>query len=223
MVQNSKWEILKKLKAAPTSDLGPRPDVPPLNELSLNKEEMIDKFTDCLTTIGGVVHRVKDSEGFFAKLVDISKSEGLTRFITSNDEIISKLNLQTWAEKNQLEIFAPIDFASRDEFQDVVFDKADAGITGADYAVAESGTLCLVHDKNQPRLVSLAPITHIAIVPVERLVPTYENATDDIFARTDREFSHLTFITGPSQTGDIQGVLTKGMHGPKTLIVILVG
>jgi len=223
MRKTARDEILGKLRAAPERDISPRPTVPPLRELSWDRERMIEKFTENLSALTGVVHRVRDYDEALDKLAEIAESEGLTKVIVSEDEIIAPLGLPEWGKKHNIEVLTPKDFRDRDEFKRAVFDKAQAGITGADYAVAETGTLCLIHYSDQPRLVSLAPTMHIAIVPVERLRPVYERATDKIFSGKGAAPSQVTLITGPSMTGDIQGMLFTGMHGPRTVIVILVG
>ena len=223
MGRDTREEILQKLKAAPEKEIVPRPTVPPLNELSWDEEEMIRRFTEILTEQTGVVHRVKDYSEALLKLAETLEAENITKVMASTDDIITLLDLPSWGEANGVEILFPTAFKDRDSFKHAVFEEVQAGITGADYAIAESGTLILAHDKKQARLVSLAPITHIAVVPVERLRPVYESATDRIFGEGGEVPSQVSFITGPSMTGDIQGILFKGMHGPKKIFVILVG
>ena len=104
-----------------------------------------------------------------------------------------------------------------------IFDEAEAGITGVDFAVAESGTLGLIQNKDQLRLISLGPIHHVAIVPLDRLVPVYENVTEFLYRKRENAPSHFTFITGPCMTADIQATPFKGMHGPRMLEIILIG
>jgi L-lactate dehydrogenase complex protein LldG len=58
---------------------------------------------------------------------------------------------------------------------------------------------------------------------VDRFVPIYENAIEKVFENKDAVPSQFTFITGPSMTADIQATPFKGMHGPRRLIVILIG
>lgn len=100
------------------------------------------------------------------------------------------------------------------------------GITGADAAVAESGTLLLVHGPQRGRLPSLLPPMHIALVPAERLVRTLPDAfaqlTAEFGAGLFRDRSNLTLITGPSRTADIELSLTLGVHGPRELHVIII-
>lgn len=223
MSKTVKDEILDKLKAAPQKEPPPRPIMPPLNELALNKEEMVEKLVETLTLVGCSVHRVRDSEEALEKLTEIARAEGLTKILASEDDVVSPLDLPEWGKKSNVKVFTAKDCRDREEFKRVAFEEAQAGVTGVDFAVAESGTLCLIHDEKQPRLVSLAPIRHIAVVPVDRIRPVYESVTDELFAAGRKAPSHLTFISGPSMTGDIQATLFRGMHGPKTVTVILVG
>ena len=223
MSKESREQILRKLKAAPKKEVAPRPSVPPLNELSWDEEEMIRRFTENLTEQTGVVYRVKDYAEAADKLAEIANAEKITKVIVSTDDVATSMDLPSWGMENGIEVLQPQAFEDRDSFKHAAFEEAQAGITGVDYAIAETGTLVLAHDKNQPRLVSLAPIIHIAIVPVGRLRLVYESATDKIFGDDNRPPGQVTFTTGPSMTADIQGVPFKGMHGPKKLFVILVG
>jgi L-lactate dehydrogenase complex protein LldG len=131
--------------------------------------------------------------------------------------------LPTWGRENGIKVLNFRGFEDRRQFINAVFDEAEAGITGVDFAVAESGTLCLIHSKYQPRLISLAPIYHIAIVPLDRLVPVYENVTEILYRKKETTPAHFTFISGPSMTGDIKATPFKGMHGPRKLEIILIG
>ncbi len=223
MSKTVKGEILDKLKAAPEAQPPPRPIMPPLNELAWNKEEMIEKFVENLALLGCDVHQVRDSEEALETLTEIARAEGLTKVLVSEDDVIAPLDLPGWGKKSNIEVFTAKDCQDREDFKRVAFEEAQAGVTGVDFAVAESGTLCLIHDERQPRLVSLAPIRHIAVVPADRIRPVYESVTDELFAAGGKVPGHLTFISGPSMTGDIQATLFTGMHGPKTVTVILVG
>lgn len=223
MGQTAREEIIGKLRSAPKREAPLRQTVPPLKELSLTQEQLIEKFTENVLEQTGVVHRVKDRDEAIRTLTEIAESEHLKKVVVSTDDAIAPMELSVWGEDHNVEVFSSEDFDNREDFKHAVFEEADAGITGVDFAVAESGTLCLVHDKNQPRLVSLAPIMHIAILPVDRLYPVYESVIDELYSHKEDIPDHVTFITGPSMTGDIQGVPFKGMHGPKRLIVILIG
>ena len=95
---------------------------------------------------------------------------------------------------------------------------ADAGVTGVDAVLAETGTIVVSSGPGRSRLVPLLPPVHIALAPTSRL-------TTDLFswtaARGGAMPSSLTLISGPSKTADIEQTMAIGVHGPKRLIVIL--
>ena len=96
----------------------------------------------------------------------------------------------------------------------------DVGITTAQAAIAETGTLVLDSADECHRLVSLVPPVHIAIVDASRIVRTLGEALN--LLRDGKEISPaVTFITGPSRTADIELTLTIGVHGPQELYVIV--
>lgn len=223
MGSGAREEILGRLRKAPKSPVEPRPVMPPLRELSLDREEMIATFTEKLTAEEGVVYRVRDGGEAVARLTEIATEEKLNRVMVSTDEVAAPLDLPRWGEEHGIAVLTPDDFDTRDPFRDAVFDDVQAGITGADYAVAESGTLVIAHGARQPRLVSLAPILHIALIPATRMVAVYEQAVEKIYGGGGDIPSQVAFITGPSMTADIQGRPFKGMHGPRRLVVILIG
>jgi L-lactate dehydrogenase complex protein LldG len=223
MLQSARHEIMGKLKAAPKTQIPVRPLMPPQEEVLPGKEELINQFAEMFVAETGIFHRVANNNQALEKLTEIVKQEGLKSVMISSDAVVTSLDLPAWGKKINLKIMASGDFKGRDDFRDAVFDGAEAGITGVDFAVAESGTLGLIHDKDQPRLISLAPILHIALVPADRVFPLYEPVMESVFLKKDNRPSQFVFITGPSMTGDIQGHLFKGMHGPRRVIVILIG
>ena len=184
---------------------------------------MIKIFSKNLADETVIVHQAKDRREALEKLSQIAQEEGLKKVMITTDDVVASLDLAAWGKENNVQVMTPQDFASRDSFRDAVFLEADAGVTGADFAVAESGTLGLIHNKDQARLVSLAPILHIAIVPVERIVAVYEQVMEKVFGKKENLPSQFCFITGPSMTADIRGIPFKGMHGPRKVIVILLG
>ena len=101
-------------------------------------------------------------------------------------------------------------------------DKDLVGITGCFCAVAETGTLMLLSGEETFASAALLPETHIAIVPVSRVVRSIEDAF--ALAKTERgELPRATnFISGPSRTGDIEQTIVLGAHGPYRVHVILV-
>jgi iron-sulfur cluster protein len=107
-----------------------------------------------------------------------------------------------------------------------VFLEADAGISGANLAIAESGTLVLVSNEGNARLVTTLPPIHIALVTTEKFVATLEQATTLLKALIIgssglKMTSYVSFITGPSRTTDIEKELVTGVHGPEELHIVI--
>jgi len=99
--------------------------------------------------------------------------------------------------------------------------RVEVGITSADYALADTGTLVMIASPAEARLVSLVPPAHIAIVPAERVL----TGLDELFARHPLpagETSSMVLITGPSRTADIEQILVRGVHGPGEIHVVIV-
>lgn len=96
----------------------------------------------------------------------------------------------------------------------------DVGVSTAQAAIAETGTLMLDSEAEKHRLVSLVPPVHIAIVDAANICLTLGEALAD--AEHGREVSPtITLITGPSRTADIELTLAIGVHGPQELFVII--
>lgn len=97
----------------------------------------------------------------------------------------------------------------------------DVGISTAQAAIAETGTLVLDSAEERHRLVSLVPPVHIAVVNASSIVDTLGDA---LTLLQKKEISPaITFITGPSRTADIELTLAIGVHGPQELYVIVDG
>ncbi len=96
--------------------------------------------------------------------------------------------------------------------------QADVGITGAEWGIAETATLALGAGPRQPRLASLLPPVHLAILRADRIISDLHA----LFARVGALPSALTLITGPSRSADIGSVLVLGAHGPTEVTVLLI-
>jgi L-lactate utilization protein LutC len=99
---------------------------------------------------------------------------------------------------------------------------ADVGITSADYALADTGTLVLLSSPEEARMISLLPPVHIAIVPQERVLTGLDELLT-ILPDPGARSSSMVLITGPSRTADIEQILVRGVHGPGEIHVVVVG
>jgi L-lactate dehydrogenase complex protein LldG len=99
---------------------------------------------------------------------------------------------------------------------------ADVGITSADYALADTGSLVMLASPAEARLISLLPPMHIAVVPIGRVL----SGLDELFTirpSPAAQTSSMVLITGPSRTADIEQILVRGVHGPGEIHVVVVG
>lgn len=97
---------------------------------------------------------------------------------------------------------------------------ADIGITSADYALADTGTLVMLSSPAEARMISLLPPEHIAVVPRDRIL----TGLDELFSilpNPAEQSSSMVLITGPSRTADIEQILVRGVHGPGRITVMV--
>lgn len=102
-------------------------------------------------------------------------------------------------------------------------DADQVGITGCFCAIAETGTLMMVSAPNSPPTLSLLPETHVALVPVECVLPSIENGFFLLRQKYEAMPPAVNFISGPSRTADIEQTIVLGAHGPCRVHVILIG
>lgn len=96
-------------------------------------------------------------------------------------------------------------------------DRADVGVGRVDHAIRETGTLIEITTDDAFRLVSALPTTYIGVVDAGTIVDTLADSASLLraaFTENDRNCV-ASFISGPSRTGDIEMVLTLGVHGPE--------
>jgi len=96
----------------------------------------------------------------------------------------------------------------------------DVGITSADYALADTGSLVMLASPQEARMISLLPPAHIAVVPRDRIL----TGLDELFSLLPRPAdatSSMVLITGPSRTADIEQILVRGVHGPGNFTVVI--
>jgi L-lactate dehydrogenase complex protein LldG len=97
---------------------------------------------------------------------------------------------------------------------------AEAGVTGCDAAIAETGSIVVLSGEGKPRSASLLPPLYVAVVRRNDLRPSMA----DFFAERADAIAAArccTFITGPSRTADIELTLTVGVHGPGEVVVVV--
>jgi L-lactate dehydrogenase complex protein LldG len=111
--------------------------------------------------------------------------------------------------------------APLEQWKGELFDAIDAGVTGADAGIADTGTLLLRPGAHEPRTLSLVPAVHVAVLLASRLYASLPAVLRALSPHDDMP-SNLLLVSGPSKTADIQQTLAYGAHGPKELVIVLV-
>ena len=111
----------------------------------------------------------------------------------------------------------PVENFKRELFQEVA-----AGFTTTLGGLAETGGLLLAPGPREPRLLSLVPPVHLALLRTDRIFDTLFQAFRGL--GWDRlPPANALVISGPSKTADIEQTLAYGVHGPRRLVVVLAG
>lgn len=106
------------------------------------------------------------------------------------------------------------------------FLEAGIGISGANIAIAETGTVVIVSNEGNARLATSLPPVHICILTPEKIVETIEEASVILkvlprVSTGQKITSYVSFITGPSRTADIEKEIVLGAHGPEELHIVI--
>ncbi len=199
-----------------------------LARLETGRDARLEALAETAARRGWKVRRAPDTEEALGYLSSVMTQLGVKRAVRSTEDVFQQLAVDSILQRPGIEatIIAQNENRSRETLRQEMID-ADIGITGADYAVAETGSVVVLPRAGLSRLVSLAPPVHLALVRPQDVVDTL----DDVFLlrrldyyRNGRDMgSYLNFITGPSRTADIEQTLVVGVHGPKEVHMIILG
>lgn len=167
-------------------------------------DEAAERFRLEFEAVGGVFHRVARRGDVVAVLQDIARETGARTAAISDPLLVRQA---------AGEVFDIVENAGKTDLF-----AADAGITEAQFGIAETGTLVLCSGAERNRLASLVPPVHICIL---RLGHTRMVMSEILASAYPLKNAAITFITGASRTSDIELTLALGVHGPKKLYVIL--
>jgi len=176
---------------------------------------MFDKFKTRAESVGAEVRRFPTKNGALDFIIRFIQSEGIAdapqlRAVWYDCRYLNE------ADRRRLADEAPgLGFEVTRE----TAAEAKIGITGMDWALADTGTLADDSTSAEQRLASSLPNIHVALVETGCILPDMRSLLTKI---TPGNSGYLSLITGPSRTADIERVLTIGVHGPERLIIIFV-
>jgi L-lactate dehydrogenase complex protein LldG len=177
------------------------------------------RFRDEFAAAGGHPHLVADRDAARSLLVDLLRARSIRRVFAGQDNVLAALGV---GESLRAEGFEVVLAGTPEaERRETIF-QAEAGVSGVDYLIAETGSVILASRPEQPRALSLLPPLHVAIAERAQLLPDLF----DLFAVRGTNQQEvpacLSIVTGPSKTGDIELRLVTGVHGPGEIHVILI-
>lgn len=188
-----------------------------------NPAALVEQFSAEVTALKGDVFRAADPAAALAKIAELMAQHRATEFFAWDDALLPVPNLRAqMAERGFLvrEMAVSPEAAVRRELLLGASD-VTVGISGAQAAIADTGTLVVPAGAGKGRLASLMPPVHIALIRVADLYPSLM-AFIAANPSAARDTANLNFISGPSRTADIEQTLTLGVHGPKFVHVILI-
>jgi len=213
--------ILAKLKAAAPASPGDLPDVAGWYAGHRPVESAADKakrFRHFIELAHAEVHAVTAGT-WLGTLREVLRTRQLDKLLVAEgtphgDAVLDELPRQG--------VECPVYDMAIEAWKSEMFNATPASLTTARAAIAETGTLILWPDADEPRLMSLVPPVHIVLLDATKIYNTFFEAMT-AEGWKDGLPTNALLISGPSKTADIQQTLAYGAHGPKELIVLLIG
>ncbi|MCH7581214.1 MAG: LUD domain-containing protein [Acidobacteria bacterium] len=185
----------------------------------LEDEDLQTLFRERAQDVDAVVHGPVGRHGVPRAVAGIAAGHQCRSFMAWEDLPASGVaSALTAAGLTRVEGEVPVE--TRMEHQ-LGYRDLDLGVTGATAGLAESGSVVLEHRPGRPRMASLVPEVHVALLDLilmERTLVHWAHKFPESVANT----ANLVVITGPSRTGDIEQKLTLGVHGPKHVHIVLI-
>ena len=209
----SRENVLHKVRTALGRSAGQPVEDPPPPRLHLPDvpvEARIASFFKCIETLAGKTCLAPSPAEVGAYVERVLAGR---KAIASNAQILRSCGVTALAG-------VETGFARAEDVR-ALASSAACGITGADYALADTGTLVMLSSPQEARLISLLPPVHIAVVERARLLTGLDELLT-VLPRPAEQTSSMVLITGPSRTADIEQILVRGVHGPGEIHVVVV-
>jgi L-lactate dehydrogenase complex protein LldG len=189
-------------------------------------ETLVTKFRKELDALAGYTYLVESVDEAAAQIADLAQREGTTRLLGWEAAAFDALGVAGLIDRlsaRGLSLVSQQVPFSGDARRDCLaeLDPLPLGLTGADAGLAESGSIVLSSGPGRGRLASLLVPIHIAVLRRDRMVFALSDLLRLRPELAAMPGSNLVCITGPSRTADIEMTLSRGVHGPREIHVIL--
>ncbi|WP_029006703.1 LutC/YkgG family protein [Azospirillum halopraeferens] len=215
MMPDARTAILARLRAAPR---GAAPELPPWTPPVYAPEDRLTRFRTMMEAWRGEVHEV-DSATWPDRLRSILHNKGVRTVLHAPATEHGRRLAGAWAGQAEAPRLLAYD-RPVEAMKDDLVHEADAAVTGTLGGIAETGSLILWPTPEEPRLMSLLPPVHVALLARSAIRDTLAaTAAEEGWA--GRMPTNLLLVSGPSKTADIEQTLAFGVHGPKELVVLV--
>lgn len=193
-VTNSRDAMLKRIQQSQPAFV----PAPPVAAFAPYFDDVVQKYMEVLTGIGGRVYIVNNHEEIISKIKE--DFAGVRRVVSFE------------------EAFAAIAEAPDTNSDPHLLEDVDVCIMSAPLAVAENSAVWISDNEMPVRVLPFIAQSLVTVIFKSSIVPTMHDAYSII---ADKEYGFATFIAGPSKTADIEQSLVLGAHGPKTMTVFI--
>ncbi|WP_339479178.1 MULTISPECIES: LutC/YkgG family protein [unclassified Pseudomonas] len=181
-------------------------------------EERIPQLRKLMEAVHTEIHLTSD-EGWPALLAQLLRDRQLPSLLIAPTTAHGKKITQFWANHPDLPTLKAYD-RPVEEWKAELFNDTPASLTGTLGAIAATGSLILWPTREEPRLMSLVPPVHFALLKASQIRDNFYEVQQE-FAWAQGMPSNALLVSGPSKTADIEQVLAYGAHGPKDLVVLI--
>jgi L-lactate utilization protein LutC len=177
-------------------------------------------FAECFEKLSGIAHPVQSEQAAIDEIVSVCTSLDAKCVALAGlpESMVTEIEDRCAGMKVMKEPYPA-------ETLPGAIDEADVGVTGIAFAIAQSGTLVEISTDDAVRLVSGLPRCYIGVLHAVDIVNRFEEGSARIrgIVRQHDENLVISFISGPSRTGDIELKLTLGVHGPGEAHAVIIG
>ena len=218
MNEGSRDRIFSRLHAATRQATAPVLQPPGMPVKTYSQKQKIERLITLMKAMRTEVHIV-GAETWLDAVEDVLQvREAKSLLYAPRTEIGKALEHQWENAAGDLPQLIPYE-TEIEQMKQRVF-TVDAGITSAAGAIAETGALILWPSEKEPRLMSIVPPIHIAVLKAN----TIHNSLSEVMQEENwpaKMPTNVVLVSGPSKTADIEMTLAFGVHGPKELIVLI--
>jgi L-lactate dehydrogenase complex protein LldG len=204
------------------------------------REKLFDRLTAAAQPINLYVQALPDLAAVAAGIADLVQARSpewgdVKQVAAWSHPLIERLNLPRVLGDLGVPVFVTVPIACPDDAERSRKEREDQrrrissayiGVTAADFCLADTATIVLRNRPGEPRSVALVPSIHVAVITLDQVIADMK----ELFAllqwdegfRQEGLTHYMSFISGPSKTGDIEAIMVQGAHGPKEVRLYVV-